>query len=449
MKKICRAVGACLIAASLMLVATGCTTGGSGDDGYVYFLNFKPEIADKYAAITEAYKAETGKDVKVVTAASGTYEQTLTSEIAKSQPPTIFQINGPIGCADWSDYLADLTDTEIYKHLADQSLAVSTADGVWGVPYVVEGYGIIYNDAIMRAYFALPNKAVSITSADQITSWDLLSQVVADMTANKAALGISGVFSATSLKPGDDWRWHTHMAGVPLWYEFSKDNVDLGKGTPATINFTYSNNMKNLFDLYINNSTTASTELGAKTVDEAMSEFAAGQSAMVQNGNWAWSQVSNVKGNTVESEDIKMLPLYMGIPGEESHGIPIGTENYLSINAKVSEASQKASLEFLTWLFSSDAGKKAVANELGFIAPFDWFSANDVPNDPLAREVMGWMTKPGIESVPWSAFMVMPSQDWKNNFGSELLLYAQGRTDWPSVTTTIKADWATQAARSK
>jgi len=81
--------------------------------GEVYYLNFKPEVAEIYAKIAEAYKAETGVTLKVVTAAAGTYEQTLKSEIAKSDAPVLFQINGPRGYQSWKDYTADLKDTEL------------------------------------------------------------------------------------------------------------------------------------------------------------------------------------------------------------------------------------------------------------------------------------------------------------------------------------------------
>lgn len=450
MKKAFRVMSAGIAAGLLVAGLAGCTSGGSANSGYVYFLNFKPEVANQYQAILDEYKQETGVTVKIQTAASNTYEQTLTSEMAKSQPPTIFQINGPVGYANWKDYTADLTNSDIYQHLTDQSLAVKTDQGVWGVPYVVEGYGIIYNDAIMKKYFALSDKsaAVTATSADQIKDWATLKAVVEDMTAHKAELGIAGVFSNTSLKPGEDWRWQTHLANVPLFYEFNQDKLDLTQGTPATIKFTYGDNMKNLFDLYLNNSTVAATELGSKTVDDSMAEFALGQSAMVQNGNWGWSQIDQVQGNTVQAGDVHMLPLYMGIPGEDNYGIPIGTENYFAINSKVDAASQQASLDFLTWLFSSEYGKNAVSNSLGFIAPFDWFTAADAPNDPLAQEVMKWMSS-GTQSVSWSPFQVMPSQDWKNSFGGDLLRYAQGQIDWPTVESSMVSDWATQAAQAQ
>ena len=462
MNKATRCIGAGLAAVLLLGVAacgtdasTNPTTGSSGTpaaapagDGYVYFLNFKPEVAETYDKIVAEYKAETGVEVKVTTAASGTYQQTLTAELGKAQPPTIFQINGPVGYATWKDYTADLTNSWLNQHLSDKSLSVSTSAGVFGVPYVVEGYGIIYNDAIMKKYFALSDKAVSITSSDQINSWDLLSQVAADMTKHKDALGIKGVFADTSLKPGEDWRWQTHMADIPLFHEFTTDNVDLTQGTPATIKFTYADNMKNLFDLYLNNSVSAPTQLGSKTVDEAMSQFALGQVAMVQNGNWGWGQVKGAAGNVVKPEDVHMLPLYMGIPGEEKYGIPIGTENYFSINSKADAASQEASLKFLEWLFSSEKGKAFVSTDLGFIAPFDTFAGGG-PNDPLAQEVMKWMSNANVSAVSWSAFQVMPSQDWKNNFGGDLLQYAQAKMDWPAVKAAAIDDWAKQAQAAK
>ena len=442
MKTMTRVLGVAM-ASALALAAAGC--GSSNSSTGVYFLNFKPEVADVYDQIVADYKAETGVDVKVVTAASGSYEQTLTSEIAKSAPPTIFQINGPVGYANWKDYTADMKDSDLYAHLFDKSLAISKDGGVYGIPYAIEGYGIIYNDAIMRKYFALQDKAVSISATEQITNFDLLKQVVEDMTAHKDALGIQGVFSSTSLKPGEDWRWQTHLANVPFYYEFQDDKVDL-TSTPAEVTFKYGKNMQQIFDLYINNSTTDKTQLGSKTVDESMAEFALGQSAMVQNGNWAWSQISDVPGNVVQASDVKFLPIYMGVSGEAKQGICIGTENYLSINAKASAADQKASLDFLYWLFSSAKGKQYVINDLGFNPPFDTFSASESPSDPLAQDIQTWKNKADTTTVSWSAFQIFPSQDWKDGFGADLLSYAQGKMDWTAVSADVISTWKTQAA---
>ena len=406
--------------------------------GEVYYLNFKPEVAEIYAKIADAYKAETGNTLKVVTAASGTYEQTLKSEIAKADAPVLFQINGPVGYQSWKDYTADLKDTELYKHLTDKTMAVTDGDGVYGLPYVVEGYGIIYNNAIMTKYFALPGAKAK--SMDEVNNFAMLKAVVEDMTAQKAALGIEGVFSSTSLKPGEDWRWQTHLANVPVFYEWRDNNVSLASDATKEIKFQYSDNFKNIFDLYLNNSVTDPKLLGSKSVDDSMAEFALGRSAMVQNGNWAWGQISGVDGNTVKAEDVKFLPIYNGMAGEEKQSISVGTENFFAINKQASPEKQKLAADFIYWLFSSPTGKAFVTNDLKFIAPFDTFADNEKPSDPLAKEVLRYTSNTDLYNVAWN-FVKFPNQTFKDNFGAALLQYAQGTMQWDAVKQLVVDQW--------
>ena len=250
MKK--RFATAMLAAAAMAAALTGCSSGGQDDSvGKVYYLNFKPEVTDVWEELAQVYTDETGVEVKVVTAAGGNYESTLKSEIAKSDAPTLFQINGPVGYQSWKDYCADLSDSEFYNALTDKSLAITGEDGgVYGIPYTIEGYGIIYNNAIMEKYFATNSPVVS--SVDEINNFDTLKAVVEDMQAKKDELGIEGVFASTSLLPGEEWRWQTHTANLPIYQEYQ----DKGVSDLDEIEFTYSDNFKDIFDLYLNNSTT-------------------------------------------------------------------------------------------------------------------------------------------------------------------------------------------------
>ncbi|NLZ81126.1 MAG: carbohydrate ABC transporter substrate-binding protein [Clostridiales bacterium] len=416
----------------------------------IYYLNFKPEIAEVYELIANDYEAETGIKLKVVTAAAGTYEQTLKSEIAKADAPTIFQINGPVGYESWKDYTLDLSGTDLYSYLSDQSLAVTSGDGVYGIPYVVEGYGIIYNNAIMEQYFALADRATTVSSMEEVNNFETLKAVTEDMTARKDDLGIQGVFASTSLAAGEQWRWQTHLANMPLFYEFNDnkafDNSVLAGLASNEIDFKYSDNFKNIFDLYINNSSSEKGLLGSKAVNDSMADFALGKAAMVQNGNWAWSQIGTVDGNVVNEADIKFLPIYTGTDGEETQGLCIGTENYFAINSQVSQEKQEASIDFIEWLFTSDKGKSYVTNELGFIAPFNTFKEDEKPADPLAKEVLKWMEKDGVTSVPWT-FAAFPSEDFKNYFGDALLEYAQGTKTWEEVVTVVIDSWKSERAK--
>ena len=422
--------------------ASSASSAGSDEKGSVYYLSFKPEQEEQWKEIAKKYTEETGVEVKVVTAASGTYEQTLKSEIAKDDAPTLFQINGPVGYQSWKEYCADLKDTELNKHLLNPDLAITDGDGVYGIPYVEEGYGIIYNQAIMDKYFALDGAKAK--SMDEINNFDKLKEVAEDMQAKKDDLGIDGVFASTSLTPGEDWRWQTHFANLPIYYEYKdKDVKDLDE-----IEFTYADNFKNIFDLYINNSTVEPKLLGSKTVTDSMSEFALGKCAMVQNGNWGWGQIADVDGNTVKEEDVKFMPIYTGVKGEEKQGLCIGTENYFCINNKASEADQKATQDFIEWLFTSDEGKDYVTNQLGFIAPFDTFSDDESPQDPLAQEVLKYMSNKDLYNVDWN-FTTFPSQQFKDDFGAALLEYCNGNQDWDSVKQLVIDEWASEKALTK
>ena len=398
----------------------------------------------------DKYEEEKGVKVKVVTAAANNYEQTLKSEIAKSSAPTIFQVSGPGGYEAWKSYCLDIKDSKLYDMLSDKSLAIKEGDGVYAIPYVVEGYGIIYNDAIMKKYFALPNKKTDLKSADEIDSFDKLKAVVEDMSKNLSALGIEGVFASTSLSSGEDWRWQTHLLNVPIYYEFADkndENADLPLAVldAGEIEYKYAENFENLFDLYINNSVTKPSLLGSKSVADSMAEFALGKAAMVQNGNWAWSQISGVEGNTVKKEDIKMLPLYTGAEGEKGQGICIGTENYLAINKNASEEQQKNSLDFLEWLFDSETGKKYVTEKLGFITPFNTFSEDELPDDPLAKEIARYMNDDSVKNIPW-VFTGFPSEAFKKDTGSALLDYVQGDKKWEDVRKIITDKWKSERA---
>ena len=417
--------------------------------GEVYFLNFKPEVGKVYEEIAKEYEQETGIHVKVVTAASDTYEQTLTSEIAKSNPPTIFQLNGPVGYENWKSYCADLKDTKFYSILSDKSMAITSQGGVYGIPYVVEGYGIIYNEDITDKYFALETKNTDLTSMEQVNSFDKLKALVEDMTKHKTELGIDGVFASTSFAPGNQWRWNTHLLNVPFHYEMDEvdgyDNSTMAGLNATEFPFSHSSAFKNIFDLYLNNSVTEKKLIGSKSVSDSMAEFALGKAAMVQNGSWAYAEISQMQGNTVKADKVKMLPIYIGLEGEEDQGLCIGTEGYLAINAKASAEDQKASADFLYWLFSSEKGKRYVTEELGFVTPFK--TMTDVSlKDPLANEVLYWSNKDDTDTIPW-AFTSFPGIAFKDEAGSALLDYAQGTRPWEDTAERIRD--AFKKARAK
>ena len=415
------------------LAACGSSTSGDDSKGKVYYLNFKPEAADQWTALAKEYTKEKGVDVKVQTAASGTYEQTLKSEIAKTEAPTLFQVNGPVGYQNWKKYTADMSNTDVYKELANQDVALKDGDKVVGVPYVMETYGLIYNKDILNKYFALDG--AKATSMDEIDNFDTLKAVADDMQARKDELGIKGAFTSAGFDSSSDWRFKTHLANLPLYYEFKDDNVT---EQPATIKGTYLPNYKKIFDLYITDSTTDPTQLSAKTGDDANSEFALGEAAFYQNGTWAWTDLQKAG---MKAESVGMMPIYTGVKGEEKQGLATGSENYWCINDKASDADKKATEDFLSWVITSDTGKKAISQDMGFTTPFKTF--DDVKFDNPLTEAAVEDQKSGKTQVSWN-FTMMPSEEWKNKVGQALLEYAQGTGKWDAVKTAFVDGWASE-----
>ena len=428
--------GSAVLAVAATLAA--CSNGSSsGSENGVYLLNFKPEAEEALKTIASAYKDKTGVEVKIVTAASGTYQQTLQTEVAKSNPPTIFNINGPVGLVTWKDYALDLSGTEFVKALTDTSMALTDESGVvYGSPLGIEGYGLIYNAAILNKYFAL--EGAKATSVDEIKGFAKLKEVVEDMQARKADLGIEGAFACTSLASGEDWRWQTHLANYPVFYEFR----DKGVTDAKEVDLTYSDNYKQIFDLYLNNSTVAPSAAAAKTVTDSMADFALGKCAFVQTGTWAWSQISEVEGNTVAEGDIHFMPIYIGVNGEEKSGIALGTENYLAVNSQVSETAQKASIDFLTWLLTGEGAKMLVDNSVVSVSPYPAFSEL-TPADPLGKETAQFLANKELYPINW-VFQTFPSQEFKNQLGSHLAQYASGKEDWSAVKEYFVSTWKSE-----
>jgi len=401
---------------------TGC---GAKDEASVYYLNFKPEQNDQWQALAASYTEQTGIPVTVVTAASGEYETTLQAEIEKDEAPTLFQVNGPVGLANWKDYCYDLSGSAIYNELTSDSFALKEGNEVLGVAYVIESYGIITNKTLL---------AKAGYSVDDIKSFADLKKVAEDITARSAELGFSA-FSSAGMDGSSDWRFKTHLANLPIYFEYQADGI----GTTKAIKGTYLDNYRNIFDLYINNSTCDPAELSAKTGDDSRNEFLAGKAVFYQNGSWEYGSLTAEGAYT--DDDLVMLPIYVGVGDEANQGLCTGTENYWCVNKDASEADIKATLDFLAWVATSEEGTKAMANDMGFVTPFK--KAVDSPNLFVKQDKA--YTAEGKTPVSWN-FPTMPSEEWKNKVGSALTAYAANQTDdnWNAVVSAFVDGWASE-----
>ena len=418
-----------LVALALTLVmALSMITVASAAEGKVYYLNFKPEADAAWQELAKTYTEQTGVEVKVVTAASGTYSETLTAEMDKgASAPTLFQNGNQAGIETWDGFMVDLANTELAAELTTNDFNLYGENGeLYAIGYCYEAFGIITNKALLEK--------AGYTVAD-ITNFESLKKVAEDIHARKDELGFDA-FSPAGLDGSSSWRFSGHLANMPLYYEFRDDGVT---AQPATITGAYLDGFKNIWDLYINNSSVDPSQLASSTGEESTAAFGQGKAVFYQNGTWEYAGLISNYG--MNPEDLVMLPIYIGVEGEENAALPCGTENCWSVNAMASEADQKATLDFLKWVVTSEEGTTMMAEQFGPIP----FKAAKASSNVFFNDANQYIAD-GKYVVSW-AFNYTPNVDtWRAGVVAALTQYSAGTGSWDDVVTAFVQGWATQYA---
>ena len=391
--------------------------------GKVYYLNFKPEADQAWQDLAKLYTEQTGVEVKVVTAASGEYNTTLTAEMGKSEAPTLFQCGNAQALLDWGDYCLDLTDTKVLDEMTTSDFNLVEDGATKAIGYCYEAFGIIVNKALLKeAGYELSD----------ITNFETLKAVAEDIHARSGELGFDA-FSSSGLDGSSSWRFSGHLANMPLYYEFRDDGVT---EQPATITGAYLDNYRAIWDLYIDNASASKSSLTTATGDMSSGEFKEGKAVFYQNGTWEYAGLIEAG---LKAENLAMIPIYCGADGEENAGLCCGTENCWAVNAKSSEEDIQATLDFMYWVVTSDEGTKMMAEQFG---PIPFKNAKESEN-VFFNDANAYMAD-GKYTVTW-AFNHTPNVDsWRATVVSALAAYSADQSDanWDAVKTAFVDGWA-------
>ena len=393
---------------ALALVACGQKQGTAS--GRVFWLNFKPEADASLQKIAEMYTKETGVPVTVQTAASGTYNETLTSAMDKEAPPTLFVVGNQAAVGTWGDYCYDLTGTKIAGELNTDAYNLYDANGkLCSIGYCYECFGIIVNkDLLKKAGYELTD----------IKNFETLKAVAEDIHKRAGELGFDA-FTSSSMSDDSNWRFTGHLANLEYYYE-SKDDPAAWKTCPASIKGTYMQNYKNLWDLYINNSAVAPSTLAAGGYD-AEAEFGKEKAVFYQNGSWEWAALTGTK--------------------DKQAGLNCGTENCWAVNAKASKEDINATLDFMYWMVTNTEASKILVNEFAVM-----------PYKQAVESACGFLadanayTAAGNYVMPW-VFNFQPNVDaYRAALVSAMNQYDNDPTDanWEKVKTAFVDGWAVQ-----
>ena len=422
MKKLLTVLLAVLVC--FTLAACGNSNDG-GDDtaavGKVYYLNFKPEADEAWQELAKKYTEETGVEVKVVTAASGNYDTSLQNELGKADSElTMFQLTNDGAVSTYGDYCIDLAGSGVYNEMTTHDFDLTSDGKTLGIGYCYECFGIIVNKALL--------KQAGYEISD-ITNFETLKAVAEDIHARADELGFDA-FTSAGLADSSSWRFSGHLITLPLHYE--------GITSKTEIKGTYLNEYKNIWDLYLNNSATdpvANNEAG----DEAEATFGEGKAVFYQNGSWEYSALTTTYG--ISADDLQMIPIYCGHGGEENAALCSGTEAHWAVSNLASEEDQQATLDFMKWVVTSDAGTTMMAEQFG---PIPFKSAKEPENVFFAQA--NALLAEGKYNVSW-AFNYTPAvDDFRAGLVSALKQYAVDG-NWDTVKTAFVDGWNTLLAQ--
>ena len=417
-----------ILLALVLVVGLFAGCGKKAAAGSVYYLNFKPEADEAWQALAKTYTEKTGVKVTVVTAASGTYADTLTAELDKSEAPTMFQAGNQGAIDTFGDWCLDLRDTDVYKEMTTDAFNLKGADGaVLSIGYCYESYGIIVNKALLK------QAGYELTD---IKDFAYLKAAADDIHARAAELGFDA-FTSAGLDGSSSWRFSGHLFNMPLFYQ-ARDNGWTSQ--PSAITADYLDNFKAIWDLYTTDSATTGAALTTATGDQAEAEFGKGEAVFYQNGTWEYANLTEKFG--MNPADLAMIPIYCGVAGEEKAGLCSGTENCWAVNKKASEADQKATLDFMKWVVTSEEGTTMLAAEFG---PCPFKNAK-TPDNVFCVDANALLAA-GNYNVDWVFNWTPAVDDFRAGVVDALTQYVAGTGDWAAVETSIVDGWAAMYAK--
>lgn len=413
---------------------SGCQSGGgqTGEKATIDIFQFKVEIHDSLKKAAETYMdSHPGIVINLETVGGGDdYGSALRTKMASSDQPEIYNIGGPQDVIDWSDHLEDLSGEEWISYVGEGLLDDVTKDGkVYGLPMAIEGYGFLYNKAIFEKAGI---DGESLTTFDEINSaFETLKKKIDNGELKDDFPSLEAVIE---YPVKETWVTGMHTANIEFGQEFgSAAEAYEAKEIP----FAYSDELKQLIDMQIQYSSSASNPSALNAVDYSMQVgggYAIERVAVIQQGNWVYPEIATVDKTVAENTGIIPIPL----KGVSEGNIPVGVPMYWCVNSQSSDADKTAAKEFLQWLYQSDEGKEIVVNELGFIPAFTNYG-DLTPSDPIGKKISEHVTDGTIAPWVWAG---APTGWAQETLGVNIQSYVSGQKTWDEVISESKKAWA-------
>ena len=389
--------------------------------GHIFVLNKKNDKGAAFEKLAARFKEASGIDISVTTPGASQYSTTLRDSLSgKSDTPTLFMLSGRTDYEKYSSYCLDLSGLPAVQELTDEKFLLRGSDGkIYGIPFIVETYGLTVNTHLLaKAGYELSD----------IQSFDDLRRVAEDITSRKKELGFSAFTSPTLGKDSSGtYRFGEHAPAVPLYYEMKDNGFKIG----AELHGTYLDCFKSYIDLYLDNSVVPRQEAATRTLKESRKDFLTEKAVFHQDGSWGADEI-----RTALRDQAAVIPLYMGIPGEQSQGVNENWSYFWCINKNASSDDIEAASQFLEWLVTSKEGNDIITFDMGFQMPYIKASAPE----NLYLQTLRDQEQEGKEIVT-QYYKYGKYSSWTNNLQVAIRKYADGSGSWKDVENAFVALW--------
>lgn len=318
----------------------------------------KVEIVDQLEACAQAFEDETGIKVEVWGTTGDDYLQQLKTKLANNQGPTIFNQTGYSELEMLQGYAADLTDLSIVPEVADGLLdPVKVDDKVYGIPYTVEGFGLVYNK--------------DLCDASTLKSTDDFINLIKEQKAN----GVEG-FELSQ----ETYFLIGHILNTPFALQDNPEQfiADLEEGK---VKMADNEIFKEFADMMVQIRENCQNPL-EQNYDGEVGDLATGKAAMIHQGNWCISLLQDF-----EFENVGLTPL----PLAGNDKLAVAAPSYWTVNSQATEQEQAAAKKFIEWLYTSETGKSFLYDEFKFIPVLKNDTSENL--DVLSAEVSKYVSE--------------------------------------------------------
>ncbi|GGG07713.1 ABC transporter substrate-binding protein [Paenibacillus albidus] len=354
----------------------------AGEVKTVKIFQFKTEIVEGLNELKVEFEKENPNiklDIQTV-GGGADYAAALKTKFASGDAPDIFSNGGYAEMDLWGDKLEDLSDQPWVKDLIPLAAEPMTKDGkTYGMPMNLEGIGFVYNkDLFTKAGIAETPKTLS---------------ELEDAAKKLQAIGVTPFGNAYQ-----EW-WLLGNQGISVAFA-QQDDVDgfikgLNDGTGSIVGNKVFEDWSNLLKLTVKYGQKNPLTTDANT---HLAMFAKGETAIMQEGNWAQTLVDNI----TPGMNIGMFPMPINEDAAKNDKMTVGIPANLVVNKE--SASKEEAKVFLNWLVTSDMGKEYIVKKWKFIPALSTIEATPEDIGLLGSDVWNYVKEEKVYGLQSSKF---------------------------------------------